>query len=109
LSRISELQGNLDRFFYLASNLLIGGTNLNIPVVGDAATCPAGQKIKRRRLLMTNIKTMIGKFMKEEDGATAIEYGIMIALISAGLVATVALIGGHLATAFQTVEAELAP
>jgi len=42
-------------------------------------------------------------FMREEDGTTAVEYGLMIALISAALVAAVALLGGNLATSFTNV------
>ena len=45
----------------------------------------------------------IVRFMREEDGTTAVEYGLMIALISAALVAAVALLGGNLATRFTAV------
>ena len=45
----------------------------------------------------------IVRFMKEEDGTTAVEYGLMIALISAALVAAVALLGTNLATRFTNV------
>jgi pilus assembly protein Flp/PilA len=82
---------------------------LNIPVVGDAATCPAGQKIKRRRLLMTNIKKMIDKFMKEEDGTTAVEYGVMVALISVAIILAVTAIGTNLTTRFNEVATAIRP
>jgi pilus assembly protein Flp/PilA len=45
----------------------------------------------------------IVRFMREEDGTTAVEYGLMIALISAALVASVALIGANLTTSFTTI------
>jgi pilus assembly protein Flp/PilA len=45
----------------------------------------------------------IVRFMQEEEGTTAVEYGLMIALISAALVAAVALLGGNLAARFNTV------
>jgi pilus assembly protein Flp/PilA len=45
----------------------------------------------------------IVRFMREEDGTTAVEYGLMVALITAVLVASVTLLGGNLATAFTTV------
>ncbi|MDO3378425.1 Flp family type IVb pilin [Geoalkalibacter halelectricus] len=44
---------------------------------------------------------------KDEEGATAVEYGVMIALISAALIGTIVLIGGKLLAAFETVEAAL--
>ena len=42
-----------------------------------------------------------------EDGATAVEYGLMIALIAGGIVAIVAVLGGKIATAFSTVANKL--
>ena len=42
----------------------------------------------------------IVRFMKEEDGTTAVEYGLMIALISAALVAAVLLLGSNLNNSF---------
>lgn len=41
--------------------------------------------------------------MRNEDGATAVEYGLMVALIAAVIVATVALLGGEIKAAFETV------
>jgi pilus assembly protein Flp/PilA len=43
------------------------------------------------------------RFMREEDGTTAVEYGLMIALISAVLVASVVLMGTNLTARFNTV------
>ena len=40
---------------------------------------------------------------QNEDGATAVEYGLMVALIAAVIVATVALLGDEIQAAFQTV------
>ena len=45
----------------------------------------------------------IVRFMQEEEGTTAVEYGLMIALISAALVTAVALLGDNLATRFTAV------
>ena len=45
----------------------------------------------------------IVRFMREEDGTTAVEYGLMIALISAALVAAVALLGTNLTASFNNV------
>jgi pilus assembly protein Flp/PilA len=43
-------------------------------------------------------------FFKEEDGATAVEYGIMVAAIAAIIVATVYSIGTKVEAAFTTVD-----
>ncbi|MDY7104243.1 MAG: Flp family type IVb pilin [Actinomycetota bacterium] len=39
----------------------------------------------------------------EEDGATAVEYGMMVALIAAVIVTVVAVLGGQVQAAFQTI------
>lgn len=42
--------------------------------------------------------------VQREKGATAVEYGIMVALIAAVIIGVVATIGQDLLTAFNTVE-----
>jgi pilus assembly protein Flp/PilA len=48
------------------------------------------------------MKKLLG-FLKEEDGATAVEYGLLVALIAAIIVGVVATLGGRVSTAFKTV------
>ena len=43
------------------------------------------------------------KFFKEEEGATAVEYGIMVALIAAIIIVVVATLGSQVSTAFQSI------
>ncbi|MGJ9404124.1 Flp family type IVb pilin [Arthrobacter sp. KK5.5] len=45
--------------------------------------------------------------MKDETGATAVEYGIMVGLIAVAIIATVALLGPQLNQMFQNVVNEL--
>lgn len=51
------------------------------------------------------------KFLKNirrnEEGATAIEYGLIAALIAIALIGTLTSVGGSLTTLFGTVETEL--
>jgi len=47
------------------------------------------------------------KFLKKEEGATAVEYGIMVALIAAVIIAVVVVLGTKLSSAFQNVSAQL--
>ena len=44
---------------------------------------------------------------KDKDGATAVEYGIMVAAIAAVIIAIVFVIGGQVNDAFTTVSTEL--
>ncbi len=50
----------------------------------------------------------IKKFMMDEEGATAVEYGIMVAGIAAIVVAVVFTIGGRVNGAFTTVDSAIA-
>ena len=45
----------------------------------------------------------ITKFAKDESGATAIEYGLIVALIAVVIVTAVTNLGNKLNTAFKTV------
>lgn len=47
------------------------------------------------------------KFLREEDGATAIEYGLIAALISVVIIAAITLVGGNLTTTFNSIAASL--
>ena len=42
-------------------------------------------------------------FLKDEEGATAVEYGLIVALIAAVIVGTVSVLGGQVHTGFTTV------
>jgi pilus assembly protein Flp/PilA len=47
------------------------------------------------------------KFQNRERGATAVEYGLLVALIAAVIIGTVVTLGGQINAAFQTIVAEL--
>jgi len=53
------------------------------------------------------MKTMI-RFLKNEDGATAIEYGLIAALISVAAIAAMSALGVQLSTLFGTIQTSLA-
>ncbi len=43
----------------------------------------------------------IQKFLKDEVGASAVEYGLLVALIAAVIVGAVTLLGGNLKATFE--------
>jgi pilus assembly protein Flp/PilA len=49
----------------------------------------------------------IMKFVKEEDGATAIEYGLLAALISVVMIPAIIIVGNNLLATFNSVGASL--
>ena len=52
--------------------------------------------------------THMMRFLNEEEGATAVEYGLMIALIAMAIIVSVRLIGTNLNTTFSGVATNLA-
>ena len=53
------------------------------------------------------MNTIINWFVQDESGATAIEYGLIAALISVAIIGTLSLVGGDLNTTFGKVETAL--
>ncbi len=49
----------------------------------------------------------LSKFFKDESGATAIEYGLIAALVSVAAIAALTGMGESLTTMFETVDTEL--
>ncbi len=47
------------------------------------------------------------RFMKDESGATAIEYGLIAALIAVGIIGALTTLQGNLKTTFNTVASNL--
>lgn len=52
------------------------------------------------------MKTLIN-FVKDESGATAIEYGLIAALVAVGLIAALTALGDSLSGIFNRVSSEL--
>lgn len=52
------------------------------------------------------MKTLV-KFVKDESGATAIEYGLIAAGISVAIIAIINTLGGKLNTMFTNLEGQL--
>ncbi len=50
---------------------------------------------------------MLTKFLRDESGATAIEYGLIAALVSIAAIAAMGALGNSLSGMFNTVASEL--
>jgi pilus assembly protein Flp/PilA len=53
------------------------------------------------------MKNLVSRFIKDESGATAIEYGLIAALIAVVIIGTLKLIGTDLNTKLKAVDAGL--
>ncbi len=52
---------------------------------------------------MKNLLTKIKNFVREEEGASAVEYGLLVALIAVAIIGAVTALGGSLASMFTSV------
>ncbi len=53
------------------------------------------------------MQNLISRFVRDESGATAIEYGLIAALISVVIITAVTLVGTKLSGTFQSVAGSL--
>jgi pilus assembly protein Flp/PilA len=53
------------------------------------------------------MKTLFSRFVKDEAGATAIEYGLIAALIAVAIIGALTTVGGNMGTMFNNVAAKL--
>jgi pilus assembly protein Flp/PilA len=56
---------------------------------------------------MTKLRTLMTRIRRDENGATAIEYGLLAALVAVGIIVTVSLLGQQLNDGFQLVADQL--
>ena len=53
------------------------------------------------------MNNLVTRFVKDESGATAIEYGLIAALISVAIIASLQLLGPQLQATFDGITSEL--
>ena len=53
------------------------------------------------------MKNVVARFVKDESGATAIEYGLIAALIAVVIITGVTAVGTSLSTTFNTLSGKL--
>jgi len=53
------------------------------------------------------MRTFIERFLRDDNGATAIEYGLIAALISVAIIVAVTAVGSNLTTTFNSVASAL--
>ncbi|MBR8211410.1 Flp family type IVb pilin [Burkholderia cepacia] len=56
---------------------------------------------------MSKLIQQAARFVRDEDGVTAIEYGLIAALIAVGIITALSTIGKDLATVFNTIADDL--
>lgn len=56
---------------------------------------------------MSKFIQQAARFVRDEDGVTAIEYGLIATLIAVGIIVAVTAVGTQLKTVFTTIAADL--
>ncbi|MBK1821115.1 Flp family type IVb pilin [Burkholderia orbicola] len=56
---------------------------------------------------MSKFIQQVGRFVRDENGVTAIEYGLIAALIAIGIIAALSTVGKDLKTVFTTIADDL--
>jgi pilus assembly protein Flp/PilA len=67
----------------------------------------AALSLPMKEIVMERLTTTLKQFVRDEDGVTAIEYGLIAALIAVVIIASVKLVGQNLSTVFSYIAAEL--
>jgi pilus assembly protein Flp/PilA len=57
--------------------------------------------------MMSTVMSAVRNFVDDEDGVTAIEYGLIAALVGVAIVVAAKALGGQLSTTFETVVTKL--
>ncbi|WP_424926875.1 Flp family type IVb pilin [Amaricoccus tamworthensis] len=57
---------------------------------------------------MSKLAKFSSRFLRDEEGATAIEYGLLAALIAVAIITTAGFLGDEIDQTFKNVESELA-
>lgn len=68
---------------------------------------PDGRALIIRRLKELDMKAQMMKFWKDEDGATAIEYGLIAGLMVAVVIAAFAILGDGISALFTDIAGKL--
>ena len=58
---------------------------------------------------MSDIKKFLVRFAKDENGASLVEYSILLGIITAGAIATIVTVGGKVGTAWTTTNTNWTP
>jgi pilus assembly protein Flp/PilA len=73
-------------------------------VLKGVAALRARNKNQKRRTSMKKVSNFVKAFLKEEEGASAVEYGVLVALIIAGAIVAIGYVGEKVDTAFRDVD-----
>jgi pilus assembly protein Flp/PilA len=74
------------------------------PTTGSQSQTPLPLQ---KEITMKTATSLLQQFVRDEDGVTAIEYGLIAALIAVVIIASVQAVGTNLSTVFSTIASAL--
>lgn len=57
--------------------------------------------------LRARLRSFTARVVRSEDGASAVEYGLLVSLIALGIILALTALGGNLATLFNNIAGSL--
>jgi pilus assembly protein Flp/PilA len=55
------------------------------------------------------MKALVSRFLKDESGATAIEYGLIASLIAVAIITAATTLGGNISATFNSISSKIKP
>ena len=55
------------------------------------------------------MKALVSRFLKDESGATAIEYGLIASLIAVAIITAATTLGGNISVTFNSISEKIQP
>jgi pilus assembly protein Flp/PilA len=103
-----RLQASFEPFDGLGSRRLIGKRELTFRLPTTFGACaPHKGAAQKRRIFMKTLAQKVQRFLVSEDGPTAVEYAVMLALIIIVCLTAIRSIGTNAASTFNGVAAQL--
>jgi pilus assembly protein Flp/PilA len=65
--------------------------------------------LSQKEFMMSKFASAVKTFVADENGVTALEYGMIAALIGAVIAGTVKALGGSIETAFNSIKTAMTP
>jgi pilus assembly protein Flp/PilA len=87
---------------------LTGRRRSNRPAGFRSGPFRIGFRVNNRKELIMRIVRFIKQFTRDEEGVTAIEYGLIAALIAVTIIAAVTIVGDNLVLVFTAISDALA-
>jgi len=89
---------------FASSMSSVAATLLNRPACNHIRRCGRDVGVDTTLAEERNMKALFNRFVREDAGQDLIEYGLLIGLVTTGVIATITSIGGKVKTMYTTLD-----